>query len=215
MSNKISLGISKLKIQKPALQPGESQADWMSRCVPMLLQEGKTQEEAAGQCLGMFTQKRDTVEFTETSTRKFTLETYTAPEDFELCGVTIKKGQELHQVLGVVLEPETVDATTTEITEGDIYSAEEIQKACWDFNTNFQKDGNDFMHNGKNDPHVIILESYVTPAVMKINGGEINEGTWLMRSLVLNKSKWEAIKGGEITGYSIGGIARGKVEAAV
>jgi hypothetical protein len=38
----------------PKLKPGESQSDYMSRCVPMVKDEGATQEQAVGKCLGMY-----------------------------------------------------------------------------------------------------------------------------------------------------------------
>ena len=38
----------------PDVKPGESQNDYMSRCVPMVKDEGATQEQAVGKCLGMY-----------------------------------------------------------------------------------------------------------------------------------------------------------------
>jgi len=38
----------------PKVKPGESQSDYMSRCVPMVKDEGATQEQAVGKCLGMY-----------------------------------------------------------------------------------------------------------------------------------------------------------------
>ena len=61
-------------------------------------------------------------------TTKFIPSMYVATEDFKLGNTEVKKGQELHLVLGVVLEPDTVDATTTEKSAGDIYNEEEVRK---------------------------------------------------------------------------------------
>jgi len=38
----------------PKLKPGESQSDYMSRCVPEVKGEGASQEQAVGKCLGMY-----------------------------------------------------------------------------------------------------------------------------------------------------------------
>lgn len=38
----------------PRPESGESQGDWMKRCVPEVKDEGATQEQAVGKCLGMY-----------------------------------------------------------------------------------------------------------------------------------------------------------------
>jgi len=149
--------------------------------------------------------------FEETNT-KYESYSYEAPEDFEIDGIEIKKGQELHYVLGVVLEPDTVDATRTNQTVGDIYSEEEVRKAAHYFLATYNGKGNDFMHSGEDRGDLKIVESYVTPVEMKLNGQEIKKGSWMMATLVLNNDVWERVKKGEITGYSIGGTSNAKVE---
>lgn len=210
---KYNIGLSKLKVNKPELKPGESQSDWMARCIPVLITEGKTQEQASGQCAGMF-QNKSVEKFEEVSS-KFETKEFEALEDFNIDGFEIKKGQELHYMLGVVLEPETIDATTTEKSFGDIYSEEEVRKAAHYFMAEYNGHGHDVMHSGKNSPDLKVVESYLAPVDMKVNKEDVKKGTWMMASLVLNDRIWNAIKEGEITGYSIGGIARGKLEEVV
>jgi hypothetical protein len=38
----------------PDVKPGESQSEYMKRCVPMVKDEGATQDQAVGKCLGMY-----------------------------------------------------------------------------------------------------------------------------------------------------------------
>jgi len=38
----------------PTVKPGESQQDYVSRCIPIVMDEGKTREQAAGKCYGMY-----------------------------------------------------------------------------------------------------------------------------------------------------------------
>jgi N-dimethylarginine dimethylaminohydrolase len=38
----------------PKVKDGETQQEYVARCIPELMKEGKTQEQAAGQCYGMF-----------------------------------------------------------------------------------------------------------------------------------------------------------------
>ena len=42
----------------PTPKPNESEKDYVSRCIPMVMGEGKTQEQAVGQCYGMYRQHK-------------------------------------------------------------------------------------------------------------------------------------------------------------
>ena len=133
-------------------------------------------------------------------------ESYECPEDFHLDDETIiTKGTELHLVTGVVLEPETTDA------QGDIYNAEEIRKTAHQFMSMYQGEGNKLMHSKMNSG-LRIVESYIVPVDMDINGNTIKKGTWLMTSLILDDKVWELVKTGKITGYSIGGRSNAVAE---
>ncbi len=293
---KIDLGLYKLKVSKPEIQPGESESDWMSRCIPIVVNEGKSQDAAVAQCSSVFQNKVDkrldikrnpsmwdisnaidsvirtdnkniskwvsevypvkypsgnviiqvsekgkgekffqhsyiykdgnaTIssdkfevestyaikKFNETNT-KFEYSIYKAPDDDEIDGIEIKKGDELQFVLGVVLEPEEIDATITDKSVGDIYSEDEVRKAAHHFMIESRGNGNDFMHSMKDSNKLKIVESFVAPVDMNINSQPVKKGTWLMGSLIFDKKIWDAIKKGEITGYSIGGISRAKFE---
>ena len=196
--------IGQVKIEKPAMKEGESKEDWMGRCIPYLIQEGKDKDTASGQCAGMYESKG--------IGKKFTLSTFKALEDFSLGKLEIKKGQELKYVLGVVLEPETIDATKTKDSVGDIYDEEEVRKAAHHFMMNYKGNGNDFMHDGKNNKDLKIVESYIAPADFSFDGQKVKKGTWMMGTLIFDDGIWKAVKEGKITGYSIGGTARGGIE---
>ncbi|MCP4678729.1 MAG: hypothetical protein GY854_25110 [Deltaproteobacteria bacterium] len=104
-------------------------------------------------------------------------------------------------VLGIVLEPEVVDA------QGDIYSTEEIRQAAHRFMETFQ--GLGLMHRFRVDGQVKILESYLAPVDFEIAGTRIRQGTWLLAVRILSDELWEQVKDGVLTGFSIGGSARG------
>ncbi len=38
----------------PDVNPGESESEYVARCVPIVMKEGKTQDQALGQCYGMY-----------------------------------------------------------------------------------------------------------------------------------------------------------------
>lgn len=114
--------------------------------------------------------------------------------------VRVMKTPDERFVLGIVLEPETVDA------QNDIYSAEEIRKAAHLYMEEFGHIK--LMHRGAPiDGKVKILENYIAPVAMEIDGQPVKKGTWLLGVRVLDDSLWNAVKSGDLTGFSIGGLA--------
>ena len=97
------------------------------------------------------------------------------------------RNQEKKQVTFVVMVPEEVDA------HGDITSAEEIAKACHNFNT-FCGDTFD------------IVESYIAPTEFTLDEHLVKQGTWLAVLQVKDETVWELIKSGDLCGLSIGAI---------
>jgi site-specific DNA-adenine methylase len=110
----------------------------------------------------------------------------------------LKTGEERY-VLGIVLEPETVDA------QNDIYSAAEVREAAHRFMEQYQNIG--LMHQDLVNGKVKILESYLAPASFELSGAQVRKGTWLLAVRVLDDGLWGQIKSGELTGLSIGGNA--------
>ena len=122
--------------------------------------------------------------------------------------VEIKKAvdEEQRMAMFVVLEPDAIDA------HGDTYSAEEVEKACNNFNM-FCNKANLFHRVETEDAKII--QSFISPATFTLDDGrEIKKGTWLQwvyfPETEIGEQIWKAIKDGEITGLSIG--ARAKVE---
>lgn len=110
----------------------------------------------------------------------------------------LKTGEERY-VLGIVLEPETVDA------QRDIYSAPEVREAAHRFMADFQNVG--LMHREVVTGRVKILESYVAPAGFELDGTSVKKGTWLLAVRIVDDGLWQEIKTGGLTGFSIGGSA--------
>jgi hypothetical protein len=109
-------------------------------------------------------------------------------------------------VYGVVLEPETVDS------QGDIYSAEEIKKACYLFMEQFGHFK--IQHKGEFvDGALTTLENSIVPVDYETVDatGEpvlIKKGTWMHGARVNDDDVWEATKAGGFTGWSIGGWSK-------
>lgn len=132
-------------------------------------------------------------------------------------GRILKSEDVRRYTLGVVYEPDVED------TQGDMASAEEIEKACWDFNRrrigtgkelakrNVRKGALGIQHNSWDDGHGEIIESYIAPADFELetpHGPEqVKKGTWLM-GVIWSPENWAKIQNGELTGLSLGGRAR-------
>ncbi len=110
----------------------------------------------------------------------------------------LKTGDERY-VLGIVLEPEVVDA------QDDIYSAAEIREAAHRFMEEYRNIG--LMHRGLVNGRVKILESYLAPTPFALEGAQVRKGTWLLAMRVLDDDLWSQVKSGELTGLSMGGSA--------
>jgi hypothetical protein len=123
--------------------------------------------------------------------------------------IPIFKAAEERTVFGIVMEPETIDA------HGDVVGKEEIRNAAYNYMEFYQLKG--FQH-GKSSrwpafpEGVRLLESYIAPVDFDVNGRHVKEGTWLIRMRVDHEGLWQDVKGGRVTGFSIGGFARGVLE---
>lgn len=108
---------------------------------------------------------------------------------------------EQRRALFVVLEPETVDL------HGDIYSAEEIEKACANFNMHCMKAN--LFHQVEIET-AKIEQSFIAPSDFNTDDGRlIKKGTWLQwwwfpEDNEESENLWKAVKSGEICGVSIG-----------
>ncbi|MCY8085975.1 XkdF-like putative serine protease domain-containing protein [Bacillus inaquosorum] len=111
--------------------------------------------------------------------------------------VLAKEADEQKLVYGIVYEPDTVDA------HGDFMTAAEIEKAAH----GFLKDAReiDKQHDFKGGVGAVV-ESYVAPADFEMNGETIKKGSWVLVTKA-SEEIWEEIKKGEITGYSMAGVA--------
>lgn len=138
------------------------------------------------------------------------IEPWSPDEDAELAIQTkLVKAEERgdeHYVLGIVLEPETIDA------QDDIYSADEIRKAAHLFLEEYGGVG--LMHQVSVADRVKIVESYLAPVDFMIGDVPVKKGTWLLGLHVLDDALWADVKAGRLTGLSIGGSARRLPSAA-
>jgi len=113
-------------------------------------------------------------------------------------------------VFAVVLEPDTVDL------QGDIISAEEIEKACWKYNTESRIVG--FRHQKELD--AIVLESsivrgegyYFDRSVSATGESEmVKPGSWVAAIKINDNEIWDGIMRGEYRSFSVGGFTDSEI----
>ena len=118
------------------------------------------------------------------------------------CMVPIAKQDESEEerfVFGEVLVPEEIDA------HGDIYSIKEVRFAAHFFMEKFGNTG--LMHEQFINDQAVIIDTFVAPVKMTIEGRKIKKGTWLIGMRILSEKLFNDVKAGRLTGFSIGGIA--------
>lgn len=113
--------------------------------------------------------------------------------------VTKSVNEELRQGTFLVLSPDEVDL------HGDIYSSDEIRKACHNFNQFCMKAN--LLHLIETDTFSIV-ESYISQVDMVLGTQLIKAGSWLSVLQFHDDDIWEDVKSGDFTGVSVGCTAQ-------
>lgn len=96
----------------------------------------------------------------------------------------------------VVLAPDEVDL------HGDIYTQEEVEKACYDYNKNCMKANLKHLLMVDDDT-AYIAESYILPCDLMLDDKMIKKGTWIQTWKITSEMIWKGVKDGYYTGLSI------------
>lgn len=108
-----------------------------------------------------------------------------------------KEDEEKRIVYGVVLEPDTED------TQGDVISIDEIEKAAHFYMINSRVVG----ARHKREMEAKVIESYLAPDDLEINGEKIKKGSWVLGVHIIDPIEWVTVKSDGYTGFSVGGWA--------
>jgi hypothetical protein len=111
----------------------------------------------------------------------------------------LKEITEERYALGIVLEPDVVDA------QNDTYNEQEVRDAAHKYMENFAQVG--LQHGEIVTGKVKILESYLAPTDFEVGAEKVKKGTWIMAVRADDDEIWKQIKEGSLTGFSIGGSA--------
>lgn len=112
-----------------------------------------------------------------------------------LHGEFVAKDADKQIVTAPVLIPDRPDR------HGDTVTKDNIQEVAQDFLANYQNV--DVMHTLENVG--VPVESWVTKADLDFDGTEVPEGSWMLSVKVRDNEVWQAVKAGELTGFSIFG----------
>jgi hypothetical protein len=109
----------------------------------------------------------------------------------------------LKQVTYVAMKAGTTDA------HGDYTSPDEVRKAKESFNRALLKKQtmSNLFHMYETNAYDVI-ESFLAPADMHLNGHFVQKGDWLMTLQVQDDSLWDMVLKGEVVGLSIGAVAK-------
>lgn len=114
-----------------------------------------------------------------------------------------KVNEEERTITAVVLEPNPIEEDSTNDLQNDYYSAEEVKKACDNFNEHCWQPNIEHEINVTKEV-TEILESFVLPVPARIGEQEVKKGSWLMVWKIHDEKLWELVKSGVFTGFSIG-----------
>ena len=123
-------------------------------------------------------------------------------EKVEVSMEFLSKGldDEKRLLTAVVLRPDEPDL------HDEVYSAEEVEKACHNFNLNCRNAN--LQHVKQVDNSVLaVVESWVAKADFELGDGQVKKGDWVMTMHVPSEAVWKAVKNGTFTGFSIGCVA--------
>lgn len=110
----------------------------------------------------------------------------------------LKTSSDKQVCTGRVMKPNFVDAQNDNITQ------KELEEAAWRFlkNKPIVALGHE---KALEDRQAYVCESYIAPTNFELNDETVEEGTWIASVKVEDDQLWQAVKEGEITGFSIGG----------
>ncbi|WYP24756.1 XkdF-like putative serine protease domain-containing protein [Alkalihalobacillus sp. FSL W8-0930] len=130
--------------------------------------------------------------------KKFAIMKSDKQPDFNKEVKIVKSNEEQQLVTGVVYEPDVLDA------HEDYMTASEIEKAAHQFLSDYRQidKQHDFTSNVGE-----VVESWIAKTEMKLGDEDISAGTWVMTVKVSDADSWESIKKGDVTGFSMAGLA--------
>lgn len=117
----------------------------------------------------------------------------------------IKVDTSQHLVGGIIYEPNEVD------TQGDFAVEEDITKAMYRFMEKYSTQTARIKVQHEGESHSFpIIECFQPETDIRKGGKVVKKGSWWLMVKITNDAVWRDIEEGRLTGFSMGGRARGK-----
>lgn len=120
------------------------------------------------------------------------------PDKAQMQSVFKALDDEKHLVYGVVLEPDSFDL------HEDVVSFDTIEKTAHTYLVDARVIGEQHVFKAKAE----VVESFLAPVDYMMGEQKVLKGSWVMVVKVHDDELWQAIKNGEYTGFSIGGVGQ-------
>lgn len=177
------MAFNKQEFIKP--NSGESESDWMSRCVPHYINDGKDQDQAVAMCINMYTGME-------------------AQFGFKIAD------QDRRIITGAVMIPDKRIYRNDNGQEYEVYfTKEDIELFVRKWSKNNRFNAVNEMHDRTQQPQgVYLIESFITDKQRGINApnalnDKYPDGTWFQSYYVENEQVWQDVKLGKFKGFSI------------
>lgn len=133
---------------------------------------------------------------------KYGISTYETPELTTAKMRFIQKDKKEQIVGGIIYEPDVEDV------QGDKADAETIREAMYDFMMKYAVDQNRINVNHKGKTYTFpIIEAFQPEEDTKKGKETVKAGSWFMTVKVTSKDIWKKVESGELTGFSMEGMA--------
>lgn len=183
------MAFNKENMVKP--HDGESESEYMKRCVPVYINEGKEQDQAVAICLNEYQSRNkmnQAFKFQIQDEERRIITGALMIADLEIFRRDPKTGEEYY----IVFDAPTIEKIV-----------KKFAKAGYHNNVNL-------MHIPElKQEHIYQFESFITDSKRGIKApamfGEIPEGSWFASYYVESDKAWDFIKSGKLTGFSVEG----------
>lgn len=140
------------------------------------------------------------------STAKAGDETESGHDRVTVTAPVCKVDAEKRLVYGVVLEPNVVDS------QNEWERPETIERTAHLFLAKYNEETELGHQHATFDIRAEVVESYIAPQDLDFDGeltaeNVIRKGSWVLVVHITDDELWQAVKDGDITGFSIGGVA--------
>jgi len=169
---------------------GETQSEFLSRCIPAMIDEGKEQDQAIAMCISMFENKNAAQEQFNFAIQNEERRIVTGP--LMIANLPIYRKSPDGFEFYVVFDADTIEQLVMKYYKAGLQHSVNL------------------MHNGIQVEGVYMFESFIVDSQRGIaapKGFEnVPDGSWFGSYKIENEEVWNLVKAGKFRGFSVEGI---------